>query len=406
MEQTIDLRPYLAALGRYLWLIVGAAILAILASIAFYLLRDDYKAITLLTIPEPTQEVQFDPRLRTTIPTAQMISVYNELAKSSELMLLVLPHAQEVSGGRIDSEAQLRTALQVTSSANGRLLHLIATDPDPNVAAELSNIWAEEFIIRMETLFGRGGIGFYTKQLNEANDKLHLADDALVAFQTTNRQGIVDNELAALISRQQSLLAEVNKFQRVLADIQTLRTQLENNTTDSVTLADQLSALTVQLHAYETTLATPSAPQFQLNIGTDAQLTASQRADQLQQLDALRLSIEAALVESRAQQETLAAPIFALQTEKQQLFNEGERLLNAQAIAQETQLTIARKLDEERVASRDTIVRLASKASVPTKPTRPNLLVLASLFSIATLLPTIAFVVLLTWWRSTHQRAA
>ena len=29
MEETVDLRPYLAALGRYLWLIGGAVVLAL-----------------------------------------------------------------------------------------------------------------------------------------------------------------------------------------------------------------------------------------------------------------------------------------------------------------------------------------------------------------------------------------
>ncbi len=406
MEQTIDLRPYVAALGRYLWLIGAAVVLAILASIAFYLSRDDYTAIALITFAEPTQEAQFDPRLTTTVRTTSMLDVYPALAMSSEVLSRVLPQAQTISAGRIASEPQLRMALHTTTLANGRLLHLIATDKDATVAAELANIWAEELVLQLETLFGRGGVDFYAEQLSEANEQLRLADDALVAFQATNRQGIVDNELAALIDRQRTLLADENKFKQVLADIQTLGTQLENNTSDSVTLADQLAALTVQLHAYETSPATPVAPQFQLNIGTDAQLTTSQRADQLQQLEALRVSVEAALANSRAQQETLAAPIFALQTEKQQLFNEGERLLNTRAIAQETQLTIARKLDEERVATEDTVARVASKASVPLKPTRPGLFGLVSLFSIAALLPVVAYIVLITWWRSTPRRAA
>ena len=49
MEETVDLRPYLAALGRYLWLIGGAVVLAIVISIAVYMSSDDYEACLLYT---------------------------------------------------------------------------------------------------------------------------------------------------------------------------------------------------------------------------------------------------------------------------------------------------------------------------------------------------------------------
>ncbi len=226
-----------------------------------------------------------------------------------------------------------------------------------------------------------------------------------MAFQTTNRQGIVDNELLALTDRQRALLADESRYRRVLADIQTLRRQLENNATDVVTLSEQLAALTVQLRAYETTQTTPVAPQFQLNIGADAQLTTTQRAELLLQLEALRVSMEAALTENQTQLQGLAAPIFALQTEKQQLFNEGTRLLSAQEVAQETYIIVARKIDEERVAGGETLARIASRAIVPENPARPNLLALVSLLSLAALIPSIAFILFLTWWRNGAHHA-
>ena len=132
----------------------------------------------------------------------------------------------------------------------------------------------------------------------------------------------------------------------------------------------------MQLRAYETTQATPVAPQFQINIGADAQLSTTLRAELLQQLEALRVSVEAALTDNQTQLESLAAPIFALQTEKQQLFNQGERLLSAQEVAQETHVIVARKIDEERVAAGETLARVAGHAVVPDKPARPNVCLL------------------------------
>ncbi len=406
MEETVDLRPYLAALGRYLWLIGGAVVLAIVIAVAIYLMSNDYEAIALLTVPEPTEQLQFDARITTTMRSMQNLTVYPELAKSSDLLNRVLVHAIELTDGRIATLAQVRDMTTLTTSADNRLVRLVVTDEDPEVAAALANIWAEEFVITIETLFGRGGVAYFDDQLQQASQELRAADDALVAFQSTNRQGIVDNELMALTDRQRALLADESRYRRVLADIQLLRRQLENNTTDVVTLSDQLSALTVQLRAYETTQATPVAPQFQINIGADAQLSTTLRAELLQQLEALRVSVEAALTDNQTQLESLAAPIFALQTEKQQLFNQGERLLSAQEVAQETHVIVARKIDEERVAAGETLARVAGHAVVPDKPARPNVLALVSLLSLAALIPSILLVLFLTWWRGGARHAA
>ncbi len=405
MEETVDLRPYLAALGRYLWLIVGAVILAIVISIVIYSSSDDYEAIALLTVPEPTQQLQFDERLTTNMRSMQNLTVYPELAKSSDLLNRVLNRAIELTDGRVASLSQMRAMTTLTTSADNRLVRLVVTDEDPEVATALANYWAEEFIITIETLFGRGGVEFFDEQLQQADRELRAANDALVAFQTTNRQGIVDNELLALTDRQRALLADESRYQRVLADIQVLRRQLENNATDVVTLSDQLAALTVQLRAYDSPQATPVAPQFQLNIGADAQLTTTQRAELLQQLEALRVSIEAARTDNQAQLQSLAAPIFALQTEKQQLFNEGTKLISAQEVAQDTYVIVARKIDEQRIAGGETLARIASRAIVPEKPARPNLLALVSLLSLVALIPSILFVLFLTWWRNGTHRA-
>ena len=59
MEETIDLRPYLSTLGRYLWLIGGAIVLAIAISVGVYMWSVEYQAIALVTVPEPSQELQF-----------------------------------------------------------------------------------------------------------------------------------------------------------------------------------------------------------------------------------------------------------------------------------------------------------------------------------------------------------
>ena len=116
MEETIDLRPYLATLGRYFWLIGGAIALAIALSVGFYMLSDEYQAIALVTVPEPAQELQFDPRIVSNTRPGQLLEVYPELAKSSDLLERLLVTAEEITEGRITTLARLRPALALSKA--------------------------------------------------------------------------------------------------------------------------------------------------------------------------------------------------------------------------------------------------------------------------------------------------
>ena len=406
MDETIDLRPYVAALVRHVWLLGLAVLLAVILSIALFAMGDDYVATALVTVPEPAQQVQFDSRITTNIQSTQLLTAYPRLALSDDLLARLLPRARELSGGTIDSLTKLHDSLQVASSTDVRIVSLTVKLPDPQAAADLANAWAEEFIQTIESVYGRNGTEFFLDQVSQASVELQSAEDALVAFQTTNRQTTVDNEFGALTQLQMAYLLRQNAYRMALDDIQTLQVQLQGQGTDAVALADQLSALTVQLQTYQTISPTVTLPTFQLNIGADALLTTTQRAEQLQRLEALRASIESGLAAGEAQLATIEPRLFALQTEKQRLFNEGERLIRRRDIAQETYATLSRKVDEERVAADQTTARLASWAAVPEQPDRPNIILLLPLLTIAALLLTAGAIILITWWRQVNAPAA
>ena len=76
MDETIDLRPYVAALLRYVWLMGLAVLLAVIISIALFMMGDDYVATALVTVPEPAQQVQFDPRITTNLQSTQLLTAY------------------------------------------------------------------------------------------------------------------------------------------------------------------------------------------------------------------------------------------------------------------------------------------------------------------------------------------
>ncbi len=399
MDETIDLRAYVNALVRSWRLIVGAVVLAVLIASIFFFLSRDYEASTLVTVPEPTQQLQFDPRIVSNVRATQLLTAYPQLATSDDVLAKLLPRARELAPETFSSMTLLRNALDVIVSPDGRIVRLTVRTNDPAVATTLANAWADEFVLAVETVYGRGGLSFYIEQLEGASTELASAEAALVQFQTTNRQSIVDNELQALLNLQTAYLNQQNDYQRALNDIETLSTQLENNSSDVVTLSDQLTALSLQLQSFQNTVTTQPTSSFQLNIGADSQLTTTQRGEQLQRLDALRVAFQNALTAREQQLINLQPSIFALQAEKQQIFNEGERLMNRRSIAMETYSTLARKVDEERVATRETVARLASRAAEPERPERVNPLVLFPLAAAVAILLSLAVVIGLTWWR-------
>ncbi|MFN2245922.1 MAG: Wzz/FepE/Etk N-terminal domain-containing protein, partial [Candidatus Promineifilaceae bacterium] len=63
-DQEIDLRPYIeAVLNKWYW-VVGAGVVFALIGVGIGLLRTQtFEATALVAITEPSQRVQFDPRI-------------------------------------------------------------------------------------------------------------------------------------------------------------------------------------------------------------------------------------------------------------------------------------------------------------------------------------------------------
>ena len=111
MEDTIDLRPYFAALIRYWWVILGAAALAVLIAGYYYSNQDTYSATAWVAISEPSQKLQFDPRIETTQEADLLLLAYPELALTDEVLNQLLPLASARTDGGIDSVGMLRSML-------------------------------------------------------------------------------------------------------------------------------------------------------------------------------------------------------------------------------------------------------------------------------------------------------
>lgn len=410
MDETIDLRPYVDTLLRRRWVVLIATLIGLLLAVAFFFSQTEYKATTLVVISEPTQQLQFDPRITDITDFGTLLHAYPELSLSDNVLTKLLVEAQQLTGNEVQSLTQLRGLLDVEVGVDARLMRLIVRHDSPQVAADLANVWSTILVTTIDEIYRNpgGNLGFYTSQLAQTSGQLAAAEEALVAFQSDSRMGIVDNELASLTALQATYLADQRQLSMALDDIHALRQQIEAGSGDTITWADQLTALMLQLDVYEMAqMTTVAGDDIQLQLDAQSNLTAGTRQEQLQQLDQLAQAAETSRAAIDLRLAELQPQMFALQSEKQDIFNQYEALTRNRDLIKETYETLARKLDEERISAGGPGLQLqiASAAAVPERPARPNPALVLGLGAMAGFLISVGILLLQTWWRLVNTAA-
>lgn len=407
LDEVIDLRPTIEGLLRYWWIIVGIALTIVaLAIVATLFLPERYEATALVAITEPTQRLQFDERFQTIIEESPLLRAYPELSTSDELLTSLLEQLPPQEDIRTISE--LRGLLAAESGNEPGLVRLNVRHEDPETAATIANAWAGLFVEWANVLYGNGSaqqVTFFENQLAEAQSTLETAEQNLIEFQERNRLVLVENELTALTQLQLAYLADQQDLTFILSDVRALRNQLQNTNTPSVTLADQLTTLTLQIKAFGAESEFPF--QFQLDSG-EATLTGANRAEQLELLDSLAVTIEDALAGIDGSLVALEPRILETQRIYQENLIENDRLVRDRDVAQETYLSLARKVDEERILAQDVSggVRLASSAAVPIDPAGPGLLLTVLIAGVVGTALGLGVALFFIWWRHSRTEGA
>ncbi|MCX7856097.1 MAG: hypothetical protein N2556_09060, partial [Anaerolineae bacterium] len=91
-----------------------------------------------------------------------------------------------------------------------------------------------------------------------------------------------------------------------------------------------------------------------------------------------------------------------LQQELQELRTERDQLTRARDVARETYMTLARKVEEARIAAEDAStgeVRLASQALPPEKPVSPRKLLNTAVAGVLGLMLAVFGAFMTEWWR-------
>lgn len=407
MDETIDLRPYVASLLRLWWVIAAAVVAGLIIAAVLHFNQSDYEATALIAVTDPTQQMRFDERIVNTLNLDNLLQAYPELANSDDVMTTLLEEADELSGGEIDTMPELKSLLSVDTSAQSRLLRLRVRHADPQLAAELANAWAVTFVNNVRSIYdGQDNVTFFNDQLAQAQLNLQATERALVEFQSGSRIAIVDNQLASQIQLQTAYLTNQRTLNLILEEIASLQGQVSAGEGDSVTFGDQLTALMIQLRAYETpTDPSTQSNAIQLEVSPAGEITSGQRAQQLALLTDLAEATRSRLEDIDVKLLALEPRIFALQREKQSLSNEFDALTRDRNVANETYLILARKLDEVQIQTDDVSsgIQIASMAAIPLQPVRASLIVTLAVAALIGLIIAVAAIIIFTWWKASDN---
>jgi succinoglycan biosynthesis transport protein ExoP len=406
MEDEIDLRQYLEVLIRRWKWIVALTVISVLAAaaISFLVLQPTYEAKALVLITGPRYQLRFDPRVETISDVEKAYRAYPSLATSDDLLERVLGVLESSLPENERTLRALKGKVDASTGADPSLLELKVTNGDQEQAAQVANIWAEQYVGYVNELYGRRSedVVFFSEQLESARVALESAEDALIEFQARNQAGILDAELTSARQAQTDYLADQRAIARITQDIQALRDQLSQQPSSRASsLADDLTALLLQIKAFNAESTVP----VQLQVSSAESLSGKTVSEQMVFLDDLMVNVQAKSADIDAQLSELGPEILKLQQALEETRTELDRLTRDRDVAKNTYLTLANKVEEARIAAQDEAgeVQLASRASVPTSPVGPRKMMNVVIAGVLGLFLGIFLVFFAEYWQASRE---
>lgn len=374
VEDEIDLRDYVRVLSRSWMWIVGLAVVAALVAFAVSsFLPKTYEATALVVITNPRYEMQFDPRFGTE-ERKPATKAFPALAHSDSVLQAVVDAYTDSAGpgGRTLSLPTLSGMATAASGIDPSLVTLKVRSPSAEEAAALANLWADTLVRKGNQIYGQGNgdVTFFEDQLARAGEALTGAETTLIEFEARNQENIVNAQLESAKKAQEDSLEDQRDIGTIVQDIQGLRQQLSQaGSSASAPLAESLTALFLQIRAFNAEAETP----LQLQVDS-ATLSSGSRADQIRFLDDLSVVLKDRSTLIDAELAGLEPQILALQRRLQENSAEQDHLVRARDLCRETYTTLARKLEEARIAAEEGngTLQVGSHSAVPQGSVAPR----------------------------------
>jgi succinoglycan biosynthesis transport protein ExoP len=405
LEEEIDLRQYIGVLLRqWKWIVALALAAAVVALVVSFLLPPTYEARALVVITKPRYVMRFDTRFETVDNVLQPYKAYPALALGDEILLQTMATVDPPLPEEEQSLTRFRSKLEAVSGSDPSVIELCVRHQDAEVAARIANTWADVFVRQVNELYDESvqDARFFEGQLTAADEVLQEAEQALIEFQGRNQASVLDVQITALKDQLSAYLGAQNAIELVMQDAASLKARLalqEGGASSS--LADDLAALLLQIEA----LSLKSEVPLQLQVGGDSSLSDLTKQDLTAFLDGLAITLEAQSGELETRIAEVEPEILRLQEEFQRFSAEGDRLTRVRDVARDTYTTLARKVDEARIAAQDESgeVRLASYAAVPSRPVSPRKMLNTTVAGMLGLFVGVFGAFAAEWWRGEER---
>lgn len=394
MEDEIDLRPYVAALLKYWYVVVLAGVAMATAVFLFTAtIPASYAATSLVVVVQPQELVEFDTRFRE-VTASQPMRAFPQLALSDDVLQQVLAQ-QSISSIRTTADLQRRLSAEAGDDVS--IVRLTAVAAKPEDAALLANLWAESFTQWANGLFNlQNGeqLTYFETQLAQAEADLAAADAALIANVTLDRSQIISNTLAVYNQTQLDLLTRQQTVRSLQQNVTHLQDQLQAG--DGVTFADQVTSLALQLQLFA---ADTAVANLQLDPSSFNEVTVAEQTAVLSQWVTILANQE---TEIQAELAQLEPSILSLQAEQLTATTQTEQLQRRQLLASETYLALARKVEQERITVQDvnTGVVVASLAAIPLEAESRGRVLFTAVGAFAGIALASTAVLAYAWYRS------
>jgi len=403
MEDEIDLRAYIEILLKYWYWIVGLAVLAAAAAYVYTSLQPAmYEAKSVIIITRPRYQIRFDDRFETR-PGVPAYKAFPTLATSDGVLQAVVDayNPSPASGIGKWTLATLRRMVKATSEGDPSLVVLTVTSRSPQDAAGIANVWADTLVMQGSALYsqGKADVIFFEAQVQEAQAALDQAESALVDFQARNQMSILGARLDSLHQAQLDYLGQQRAIGYLIQDVEGLRAQLAEQTgTQSASLADSLTALLLQIKAFNVGSSTP----VQLQVDGSAGIADKSPAEQRAFLEGLVTTLRAKSAEIDERLAELEPQVLSTQRDLQAVTVESDRLTLAQELARDTYMTLARKLEEARISAQEEngTLHVGSHAVVPEHPIGSRKMFNTAVAGAAGLMVGVIIAFVAEFWRS------
>lgn len=143
-EQEIDLHQFLNVLNKRKWLITAITLITTLftAAVYFLFITPTYEAVTRIVIVKESAKIFYEDKYTQSdiLMYQKLLKTYIEIAKSDKVV------DKTIQGLSQYTSSEIRNSLNAVSKADTQILELRVKNSKPDVAANIANLYAKNFI--------------------------------------------------------------------------------------------------------------------------------------------------------------------------------------------------------------------------------------------------------------------